>query len=270
MTNKPNWGGETKRTCTKCQEKKNISEFSPKRARGKWCEGCYLGYFLAYNRNRTDDRDGAERYQRDRRPHRLANKVALVRAHGGACSLCGYAKSAAALDFDHTTETGDPFPSRGMKNVNKAHTVSRLLASAAVESFEKAIEEAEKCVLVCSNCHRERTFPGLELREAPPETLQEAKERLRTRRGTIQERRTTSRDRRSASAKASTAIKALGERRSQPIERIDPKTGEVRWYPSSAAAIRDGFNAGCVSQAINGKLKHHKGFQWRRARSEVK
>lgn len=39
----------------------------------------------------------------------------------------------------------------------KEHAISRLLYHA--RDFDKALEEAKKCDLPCSNCHGEMTYP---------------------------------------------------------------------------------------------------------------
>ena len=59
---------------------------------------------------------------------------------GKSCEKCGYNKCAAALDYHHI----DPS--------NKIDTVAKLSTHA---NIEKAITEIGKCVLLCSNCHRE-------------------------------------------------------------------------------------------------------------------
>lgn len=231
-------------------------------ARGNWCRGCYLSYYKEYNSNRVDIRDTAKRYQEDIRAHRAANKAALVRALGGACSLCGYSRSIAALDFDHVGPDGSPFSAHGKRNDRKEHLVSVLLARATLAGFDKAIAEAQKCVLVCSNCHRERTFPNFTASE--PESLEAARERLARRSARKGEDRKTS-ETRSRAAKASSAVRELSQRLSQPVERVSA-SGEVVRYESAAAAGRDGFNAAIVSRVINGHLKRHKGYFWRRAK----
>lgn len=67
-------------------------------------------------------------------------KRILVGENGGACRVCGYNRSVAALQFHHL----DPDTKRfGLGQ--KGHTVS----------IEIAREEAAKCVLLCANCHVE-------------------------------------------------------------------------------------------------------------------
>ena len=66
-------------------------------------------------------------------------KLRLVNSLGGKCCICGYNKCLSALEFHH-------------KNPNeKDFSIS---ANAHI-AFEKALQEAKKCILVCANCHRE-------------------------------------------------------------------------------------------------------------------
>lgn len=57
---------------------------------------------------------------------------------GGKCEKCGYDKCIAALEFHHVDRTTKEF---------------RL--SKSFLSKEKLISELKKCILLCSNCHRE-------------------------------------------------------------------------------------------------------------------
>ena len=65
-------------------------------------------------------------------------KEKLIEYKGGKCQICGYNKCISALEFHHL----DP----SQKDFN---------ISGGTKSFEKAKIEVDKCVLVCSNCHRE-------------------------------------------------------------------------------------------------------------------
>lgn len=65
-------------------------------------------------------------------------KQKLVTLFGGKCNICGYDKSLSALQFHHLDPLSKEF-----------------LVKDACWNFEKAKKEAEKCVLVCSNCHFE-------------------------------------------------------------------------------------------------------------------
>jgi hypothetical protein len=77
------------------------------------------------------------------REKKRAFKAELVREFGGACILCGYNKHLAALDFDHI----DPSI--------KAASIAVLTTQCR---FDEARKEAQKCRLLCSNCHREQTY----------------------------------------------------------------------------------------------------------------
>jgi transposase len=71
---------------------------------------------------------------------RRAVRATVVEEAGGACVLCGYDRCIAALAFHHLDPTTKSF---GLSQAG----VSRSLA--------RAREEAEKCVLLCANCHAE-------------------------------------------------------------------------------------------------------------------
>jgi transposase len=67
-------------------------------------------------------------------------KQILVRDAGGACRLCGYNRCVAALEFHHVIPADKRFS---------------LSHRGVTRSLTRAREEAEKCVLLCANCHAE-------------------------------------------------------------------------------------------------------------------
>ena len=67
-------------------------------------------------------------------------KQDLVEYKGGKCEKCGYKKCVAAMDFHHIDPTKKDF---GLSK--NGHT----------QSWEKLKKEADKCLLLCANCHRE-------------------------------------------------------------------------------------------------------------------
>ena len=79
---------------------------------------------------------------RSQRRARDEFKRFLVTRLGGKCILCGYDRHVAALDFDHI----DPS--------TKENTVSFWIGR---RKWDKALAEADRCRLLCSNCHREQT-----------------------------------------------------------------------------------------------------------------
>ena len=80
---------------------------------------------------------------------------------GNKCNLCGYNKCFAALEFHHKDGQKKDFglASRGL-----------------TRSWETIKRELEKCVLVCSNCHKEIHNGVVQL---PPETTVEKLGELR-------------------------------------------------------------------------------------------
>lgn len=79
----------------------------------------------------------------NKRRRELGYKIELVKLLGGKCSSCGYNRCPAALDFHHKND----------KEGNITYLISRV-------SKEKLLKEAQKCILLCSNCHREFHFKG--------------------------------------------------------------------------------------------------------------
>lgn len=65
-------------------------------------------------------------------------KEELVEYKGGKCEICGYNKCIQALEFHHLDPTQKDFSISG-----------------GTKSFERLKPEVDKCILVCSNCHKE-------------------------------------------------------------------------------------------------------------------
>ena len=72
--------------------------------------------------------------------YRRNRKLNLLAACGNKCCLCGYDKAVAALEFHHIDATQKEF---GIGSNGNCHNI------------QKDIAEIRKCILVCSNCHRE-------------------------------------------------------------------------------------------------------------------
>lgn len=62
----------------------------------------------------------------------------LKQKKGGKCARCGYNKCLKALEFHHLD------PSKKDFTISNDHF-----------RLKEAIEESEKCILICSNCHKE-------------------------------------------------------------------------------------------------------------------
>ena len=82
-----------------------------------------------YKRNSKNKKKVIERNFEFVREHKLDN----------GCSICGYKKSPRALEFHHIGE--------------KRQTISTMCAQ--MRSIDSIKGEMLKCILVCSNCHRE-------------------------------------------------------------------------------------------------------------------
>ncbi len=67
-------------------------------------------------------------------------KQILVEYKGGKCEICGYNKCISALEFHHINPDEKDF-GIGQKGYTR--------------SIDKNKAEVDKCLLVCSNCHRE-------------------------------------------------------------------------------------------------------------------
>ena len=75
------------------------------------------------------------------RQWRKATKQRLVDGLGGKCVVCGYDRCNRALELHHI----DP----SKKELSFGDIMAR------PKSWEKIVKEAKKCVLLCSNCHKE-------------------------------------------------------------------------------------------------------------------
>ena len=77
----------------------------------------------------------------------------IVAYKGGKCCLCGYNKWIGALEFHHLEKDDKSFG---------------LSAKGLTRSLVRLKKEADKCILVCSNCHKEI---HANLTQPPLETL---------------------------------------------------------------------------------------------------
>lgn len=78
---------------------------------------------------------------------RINTKERIVVSMGGKCEICGYNKCLKALEFHHLNPS------------NKSFSITDALANP--KSWSKIVVELRKCVMLCSNCHRE-VHDGLE------------------------------------------------------------------------------------------------------------
>lgn len=67
----------------------------------------------------------------------------MIKLLGGCCSKCGYNKNYTALEFHHIKDKSFGLDSRKISNT----------------SMDKLLNELKKCILLCSNCHKEHHYP---------------------------------------------------------------------------------------------------------------
>lgn len=127
--------------CPKCKEDKEETHFSS-RGGGKltsYCKTCQRTYSNNhYIENK--DKHNKKRYQRTkvvRKEH--AAKIKALKDNQ-SCTDCGVPYPHYVLEFDHLSD--------------KVANISEMAGKC---SWIKIQKEIDKCELVCSNCHRERT-----------------------------------------------------------------------------------------------------------------
>ena len=95
------------------------------------------------HRAETQNKEGYIRYRcilcrsKVSKEYKRRLKAKLVEAFGGCCKICGYDRYIGALEFHHLNPDLKEFK------------------ISSTQSFAKAYEEAQKCILMCSNCHKE-------------------------------------------------------------------------------------------------------------------
>lgn len=81
-----------------------------------------------------------ERWKRCRKNRRLEIKLKCIEHKGGECLNCGYKKCIQALEFHHLNPETKSFELGGISNIGM---------------WSEILNELSKCILLCSNCHRE-------------------------------------------------------------------------------------------------------------------
>lgn len=113
--------------CSKCRKEKELSEFYKRGDSDKYRSHCKVC-------EKTKPKSEATKRWRARA------KKTLIEEYGGKCMDCGFIGPSVCYDFDHR----DPSEK-----------------SYALSQYKGGIDglriEAEKCDLVCANCHRIRT-----------------------------------------------------------------------------------------------------------------
>ena len=102
-------------------------EFSPNNSNRRYCYDC--------------SPIGLSPADRIRYLKRVIKNI-LIQEKGGKCEICGYNNCLGALDFHHTDSQ------------EKEFTLSQVNLSESF-SMEDLRKEANKCIILCANCHRE-------------------------------------------------------------------------------------------------------------------
>ena len=126
--------------CNKCQTTKSLTEFAKQlKGRAHICKACMNKYSKQYRQRPA--------FKTKRANRRVAKKQQLMQLLGvTSCSRCPE-NHLVCLDFHHTED-------------NKEHSVCTLLKDGKA-SFALALEEARKCIVLCSNCHRKEHHPDI-------------------------------------------------------------------------------------------------------------
>lgn len=149
------------KVCTKCLQRKPISEFHKdarlKTGRVASCKSCTCEYKRSYyassqgkavvkayiERKKEKRSQYSKQYSQRYRDAQFKNqrKLEFCLYKGGCCSECGFLateETIAAFDFHH------------LEPSEKEYTPSDML----MLRKEKVFRELDKCILLCSNCHR--------------------------------------------------------------------------------------------------------------------
>lgn len=90
--------------------------------------------------NKRTYADRAEYMKRTVTQRRRKLKKMIIEYKGGQCIICSYHRCNGALDLHH---------------IDSAQKEFGLSVRGLTRSWEKIQAEANKCILVCANCHRE-------------------------------------------------------------------------------------------------------------------
>ena len=109
------------KTCPSCKKEKNIKkdfyQTKSKKNGQSFCKGCFSTYCM-------------ERWKK--------RKIEMIEYKGGKCSTCKNSFHWSIYDFHHLDKSTKEYSWDKMKSMSE----------------EKCKKELEKCILLCSNCHR--------------------------------------------------------------------------------------------------------------------
>ena len=120
----PYFGSLMERTCLVCAVELTGRQrsFCSRRCKNAWTNNKHQNYVSQQQRGRE-------------------RRLLLIQRKGGCCERCGYNRNNAALAFHHITPAAKSFPID--------------LRSCSNTCWQSLLDEAEKCMLLCLNCHSE-------------------------------------------------------------------------------------------------------------------
>lgn len=147
-------------TCTKCNIEKSEGDFHNRKNRPKGkssiCKICASNRYKKYRENNLDLTSENAKLWKQNNPERMKElyklngrskekklRTVLNSFKDKPCMDCGVKYPPYVMDFDHRDRSTKLF---NVGQISKAGSIKRLVA------------EIEKCDLICSNCHRFRTF----------------------------------------------------------------------------------------------------------------
>ena len=136
----------TTKLCTKCDTTKSVEEFSKNKARkdglASMCKECWKAYYKSYYKGSKEQ--GRLKIQRENK-RRILQQI-VQETKDVPCADCGVSYPHYVMDMDHRE--------RESKSFNIADGVRANVTTEAMRL------ELAKCDVVCSNCHRIRTYEG--------------------------------------------------------------------------------------------------------------
>lgn len=134
----------------KCYNEKRKSQIIEKSPVFKNCVNCKKSFELESNGSGGHNRiycytcypTGMNKSERDIFKRNLIRTASDNQKLSIGCKICGYKKEPTALEWHH-------------HNDDKSYSPSDLLGKGSYKNWEIYQKEISKCVLLCSNCHRE-------------------------------------------------------------------------------------------------------------------
>jgi hypothetical protein len=153
-----------RKCCNSCGQKKELSEYS-KNSNGRdgldwYCRDCKKDKASKYYQDKIRDERKKEspKKRKDRLLYSKIQKdkfrqyIQDIKSRG--CCMCSE-KTLQCLDFHHTNPK------------DKKYDISDMIS----HNIEKIIIEIQKCIVVCSNCHRKIHYGLIECPNVSPNTI---------------------------------------------------------------------------------------------------